>query len=198
MTYALHTAATRSRRRAVAAALAAAIGLGAPAAWIAGKSAGGPEPKHAARLAAGPTEKRELVFYPRERAADDSIRNFKPGKAWAIETPPSFEPAPTPVAQDKGPTLARAKLAAAPRPPVRPTTFAQTSLARPAPAEFAPRYADLPADRRAGSGGGFRISSFVPTGADVVKRIGGLGETMRDSLGSVGSSLGKLMRISSR
>jgi hypothetical protein len=42
------------------------------------------------------------------------------------------------------------------------------------------------------------VSNFVPTGADVVKRIGGLGETMRDSLGSVGSSLGKLMRISSR
>lgn len=195
MTYGLNNAATplSKRRGTVVAALAVAIGLGAPAAWIAGKSAGGLEPKHAARLEAGPVEKRELAFYPRERAADDSIRNFKPGKAWVDETPPSFEPAPTPVALDKGPTIAKAKLAATPRPPVRPTTLAKVE-----PVEFGPRYADLPADRRAESSSGFRISNFVPTGADVVKRIGGLGETMRDSIGSVGSSLGKLMRISSR
>ncbi len=181
----------------MAAAIAVAVGLGASAASLAGK-AGGPEPKHAARLDAGPTAKRELAFYPHERAADDSIRNFKPGKAWTIETTPAFEPAPTPVAQDKGPTTARAKLAAAPRPPVRPTTLAHAAPTRPVAEDFAPRFADLPADRRAAAGGGFRMSSFVPTGADVVKRIGGLGETMRESIGSVGSSLGKLMRISSR
>lgn len=200
MTHALNNAASppSARRGTVVAALAVAIGLGLPAAWIAGKSAGGLEPKHAARLDAGQVEKREIVFYPRERAADDSIRNFKPGKAWAVETSPTFEPTPIPVAQDKGPTVAKAKLAAAPRPPVRPTTFALATPTKAAPAEFGPRYADLPADRRVESGNGFRVSNFVPTGADVVKRIGGLGETMRDSLGSVGSSLGKLMRISSR
>ena len=49
----------------MAAAIAVAVGLGASAASLAGKSASGPEPKHAARLDAGPTDKREIVFYPR-------------------------------------------------------------------------------------------------------------------------------------
>ena len=97
-----------------------------------------------------------------------------------------------PATVDKGPTLAKAKLAAAPRPPVRPAT-----LAKVAPGDLTPRYADLPAQRRA-TAGGFEMARFVPTGSEVMKKIGGLGETMRDSIGSVGSSLGKLMRISSR
>ena len=148
-----------------------------------------------ARLDAGPVEKRELAFFPRERAADDSLRSFKPGKAWAIEPPAPLDMAPTPVAQDKPEALARAKLAAAPLPPVRPASFAKAAPEKTAPA---PRFADRPADRRVASSGGLHLPGFVPTGADVMKRIGGLGASMRDSIGSVGSSLGKLMRISSR
>lgn len=188
-------AAPRSARRwAVPAALAVALGLGGPAAWYAAGSASGPEPKVSVRLDAGPIEKRELAFFPRERAADDSLRSFKPGKAWAVEPPPApLDMAPTPVAQDKPEAPARAKLAAAPRPPVRPASFAKVT-----PEHAAPRFADRPADRRVASGGGLHLPGFVPTGADVMKRIGGLGASMRDSIGSVGSSLGKLMRISSR
>jgi len=195
MTHAFITPATPTpaRRRAVAAAVAACIGLGASAAWIAGKSVGGPEPKYGARLDAGPVEKRELAFYPRERAADDSLRNFRPGKAWAVEAPAAPDPAVASVAPAKPSAPARAQLAIAPLPPVRPAT-----LAKVAPAEFAPRYADLPADRRTASAHGLRMPGFVPTGADVMKRIGGLGASMRDSIGSMGTSLGKLMRISSR
>ncbi|HRY04191.1 MAG TPA: hypothetical protein P5256_13765 [Beijerinckiaceae bacterium] len=195
MTFALNTAAATppGRRRAVAVALAAAIGLGAPAAWLAGRTASGPEPKLLARLDAGPVVKRELAFTPRDRAADDSIRNFKPGKAWTME-PPTFEPAIAALIEDRPATPVKARVAAAPpRPPVRPA-----SLARTAPAEPAPRYASLPADRRTASSGGFHLPGFVPTGAAVMKQIGGLGATMRDSIGSVGTSLGKLMRISSR
>ena len=181
-----------ARRWAIAAALAVALAVGAPAAWMAGRSAAGPEPKHAARLDGGVVPKRELAFAPQDRAVDDSLRNFKPGKAWAVEPQPTFQPAPTPVAMDKGPTLAKAKLAATPRPPVRPA-----ALAKVAPGDLTPRYADLPPQRRQPQNG-FQMARFVPTGSDVMKKIGGLGETMRDSIGSVGSSLGKLMRISSR
>ena len=130
-----------------------------------------------------------------ENAADDSLRSFKPGKAWAIEPPAPLDMTPTPVAQDKPEALARAKLAAAPLPPVRPASFAKAAPEKTAPA---PRFADRPADRRVASSGGLHLPGFVPTGADVMKRIGGLGASMRDSIGSVGSSLGKLMRISSR
>lgn len=186
------TAAAPARRWPLAAALAAAVCLGAPAAWMAGKSANGAEPKHAARLDGGVVPKRELAFAPLDRAVDDSLRSFKPGKAWTVETPPIVQPAPALAAMDKGPTLAKAKLAAVPRPPVRPAT-----LAKVAPGDLSPRYADLPPQRREAATG-FQIARFVPTGSDVMKKIDGLGETMRDSIGSVGSSLGKLMRISSR
>ena len=195
MTYDLHPAAKPAplRRGAIAAALAVSLGLGAPAAWLASRSAGASEHKLSARLDAGPVAKRELAFTPRDRAADDSIRNFRPGKAWAMETP-AFEPAVAALIEDR-PAAASAKprLAAAPRPPVRPATLAGVQHATPTP-----RYAELPADRRTASNSGFRMPNFVPTGGDVVKRIGGLGASMRDSIGSVGASLGKLMRISSR
>ncbi|MCO5086113.1 MAG: hypothetical protein M9883_04605 [Methylobacteriaceae bacterium] len=59
------------RRRAFA-----AIGLGALAVRVAGRIAQ-PEPKLLARLIAGPVVKRELAFTPRDRAADDSIRQFQ-------------------------------------------------------------------------------------------------------------------------
>ena len=182
-----------ARRWAVAAGLAVAIGLGGSAVLLAGRQAGGPAPKVVARLDAGPVDKRELAFYPRERAADDSIRSFKPGKAWAVEAP-AFEPAVAALIEDKPAPQARVRLAAAaPRPPVRPASLARAR----APAE-APHFANLPADRRVASTDGFHLPQFVPTGADVARRIGGLGASMRDSLGSVGSKLGRLMRISSR
>lgn len=195
MTLALNSVAESppGRRRVVMIALAAAVGLGGPAAWLSGRAASGPEPKLQARLDAGPVVKRELAFSPRDRAADDSIRNFKPGKAWALE-PPVFEPAVAALIEDKPAAPVKAKIAAAPpRPPVRPA-----SLARTAQTDAAPRYVNLPADRRTASNSGFHLPGFVPTGAAVMKQIGGLGATMRDSIGSVGTSLGKLMRISSR
>lgn len=181
-----------ARRWLVAAAIAVAVGLGAPAAWLAGRGAAGPAPKVVARLDGGVVEKRELAFGPRERAADDSIRNFRPGKAWTMEAP-AFEPAVAALIGEK-PAPAKARLAAAPpRPPVRPA-----SLARAKAPEAEPRFASLPADRRTAANVGFHMPGFVPTGADVVKKIGGLGATVRDSIGSVGTSLGRLMRISSR
>ncbi|MFT4095974.1 MAG: hypothetical protein QM651_02555, partial [Rhodoblastus sp.] len=88
---------------------------------------------------------------------------------------------------------ARQKLAAAPRPPVRPAALASFPHTTPAPG-----YAALPADRRTAAAGGLQMPGFGPASADVMKRIGGLGATMRESIGSVGASLGKLMRISSR
>lgn len=192
MTHMLADTSAAPRRKALVAAIAAAVCLGAPAAWMVGKSLRGPEPKHAARLDGGVVPKRELAFAPQDRALDDSLRSFKPGKAWTLEAPPAFPIVQASATPEKGPTVAKAKLAAAPRPPVRPAT-----LAKVAPGDLTPRYADLPPQRRA-TAGGFEIARFVPTGSEVMKKIGGLGETMRDSIGSVGSSLGKLMRISSR
>lgn len=182
-----------ARRWLIAAAIAVAVGLGAPAAWLAGRDAAGPAPKVVARLDGGVVEKRELAFGPRERAADDSIRNFRPGKAWTMEAP-AFDPAVAALIEDRPAAPARARLAAAPpRPPVRPASLARV----PAP-DAGPRFATLPADRRTASNDGFHMPGFVPTGAEVARKIGGLGATVRDSIGSVGSSLGRLMRISSR
>lgn len=194
MTHVLQPAARPAllRQGAIAAALAVALGLGAPAVWLASQSAAGSEGKLSARLDAGPTPSRELVFTPRDRVADDSIRNFRPGKAWTVEAP-AFEPAVAALIDAKPAVPAKPRLAAAPRPPVRPAAL--DGLAHAAPA---PGYAALPADRRTASASALRMPAFGPAGADVMKRIGGLGATMRDSIGSVGASLGKLMRISSR
>ncbi|MFT4099297.1 MAG: hypothetical protein QM651_19415, partial [Rhodoblastus sp.] len=134
MTYALQPAAKPAllRRGAIAATLAVVLGLGAPALWMAANSAGGSgEQKLSARLDAGPTIKRELVFAPHERAADDSIRNFRPGKAWTVEAP-SFEPAVAALIDEKPVAQARQKLAAAPRPPVRPAARASFPHTTPA------------------------------------------------------------------
>ena len=194
MTLAFNAAAPAPARRwAIAAAIAVAAGLGAPALWLTTGRAAAPTPKVVARLDAGPVAKRDLAFYPQDRAADDSIRNFRPGKAWAMEAP-AFEPAVAALIGEKPTLPAKPKLAAAPpRPPARPAALAKARTAEPAP-----HFANLPADRRMASNAGFQLPGFVPTGADVAKRIGGLGATMRDSIGSVGSSLGRLMRISSR
>ena len=90
MTHMLADTSAAPRRKALVAAIAAAVCLGAPAAWMVGKSLRGPEPKHAARLDGGVVPKRELAFAPQDRALDDSLRSFKPGKAWTLEAPPAF------------------------------------------------------------------------------------------------------------
>lgn len=116
---------------------------------------------------------------------DDSLRTFRPGPAW------SPEPAPV-VAMASAAVLAatttvvllkpapRTKLAATPRPPVRPVGLAQRPQIATAPVIG-------PAPEGPATFAGFHMPQFVPTGAEI-----------RDRIGAVGSSLGKLIRVSSR
>lgn len=184
---------TRPDRRDMYALAAAALLLGGVLAQGARMIASAPvaaETKSIVRLDAGQIEKRELVFYPREAAADQSIRNFKPGFAWTTEpvrdvSPPSIAPvalAPLP------PQIPKLKVAAAaPLPPVRPADLRHSPAARVETAQAAqPQTSGSP------------LARLVPSGADLMRHIGGIGESMRDSIGSVGTSLGKLIRVSSR
>lgn len=184
---------TRPDRREMYALAAAALLLAGVLAQGARMIASAPvaaETKSIVRLDAGQIEKRELVFYPREAAADQSIRNFKPGFAWTTEpvrdvAPPSIAPvalAPLP------PQIPKLKVAAAaPLPPVRPADLRHSPAARVETAQAAqPQTSGSP------------LARLVPSGADLMRHIGGIGESMRDSIGSVGTSLGKLIRVSSR
>jgi hypothetical protein len=182
----------RGRHFAIVAAFVAAVALAGQAAILAMTNVSAPAQKSAARLDAGPIEKRELVFSLQDLAVDESLRAFRPGPAWSPEPAPpvamvspvaavaaAVVVAPPAVVLLK--TSPRVKLAAAtPLPPARPLGLAH----RPQVAAATPVG---PAPEGPATFAGVQLPRFVPTGADILGRIG-----------AVGSSLGKLMRVSSR
>ena len=183
--------AARGRDFATVAAFVASVGLAGQAVLLSMTAADAPAQKATARMDAGPIEKRELVYYPQELAADESLRGFRPGSAW---TPEAIQP---PVAETLAvASFTVASLAVAPavaqlkpvraknvvslrRPPARAATLAHAAPTSPhqvATTSHAPSKSTA-----------FWFGKFVPTGADIMR-----------GLGAVGTSIGKIVRISAR
>lgn len=182
----------RNRRRLIiAAGLVTAAGIAGQIVVL--SEAFGEEAKLVApRIDAGPALKRDLVFGPQEAAADQSLRLFKPGPGWTAEAPPApvvAELSETAIAAAK--PAPRVKLATARRPPARPQEFATAARTQPTAQAAATQIAARPS-RTADSGFSFR--KYVPSGADIVDRLGAVGSTVGST---VGSSLGKLMKLAS-
>ena len=185
----------RRRDLALAGSFVAAAGLLGQAALLslqAPREAG----KSIVRLDAGAIEKRELSFTPQFAVADDSLRQFKPGAAWTpqpVAAPVEMNASSAPMAALQKPAP-RFRLAAAstPLPPPRPASL----LAKAQPVAVAPAPAaekEIPAKVSVATGG-FELPRFRPIGAVVMRRLGDVGS----SIGAVGASLGRMMRISER
>lgn len=166
---------TRRRDLALVAAFVATAGLAGQALLLAMWS-GAAEPKTTHRLAGGVVETRELVLGPQQVALDETLRAFKPTRGWADEDRP-------PAIAVDGEVLAALfketphfELAAPPLPQPRPRVFAAQTPQRPAVRAREDRVRS----------GGFQLAR-LPTGADILR-----------GLNNMGSSLGKLIRVSSR
>ncbi len=133
-------------------------------------------------------------FAPRAEAVDRQISVLKAGIAWNMPQLPATlaltQPQYLAQAAAETKSVARPKVAMAPMPPRRPAAL--QAHAAPVSPEGPPLH--VASDESRAKIGSFELPQFVPTGASIVRRISDVGS----SIGSVGSSLGKLMRISSR
>jgi len=178
-----------ARHLAISGALVAAVGLVGAA--IASKGEPDLPPKWAARVPAAIVQARAVEpFAPRTDVVEVAPNALKAGLQWTAPDArialTTSQPA-TVVAEAK--PAQRANLAAAPLPPRRPARLAASAPVAP---EGPPVI--VAADEPRARIGAFELPRFVPTGASLIRRIGDVGS----SVGAMGSSIGRLMRMSSR
>jgi hypothetical protein len=178
-----------ARHLAIAGALVAAAGLIGAA--VASRGPAELPPKWSARVPAIVAQARTPEpFAPRVDVAEAAPSALKAGLHW---TAPEARVAltavqPAPVVAEAKPAP-RGSVAAAPLPPRRPANLvAQAPAAPEGPPVIVA--SDEPRARILS----FELPRFAPTGAALLRRIGDVGS----SVGAMGSSLGRLMRMSSR